>query len=55
MEDGLTGGGIHFLGHLILQVLDDNLREGRLEGETEGEGRGKGRQKERREGVTNFL
>ena len=31
MEDGLTGGSIHLLGDLILQVLDDNLREERVE------------------------
>lgn len=45
VEDGLTGGTIHLLGHLILQVLDDNLREGRLE----GRGRRKG---DRRQGGT---
>ena len=41
VEDGLTGRGINLLGHLILQVLDNNLREeyvGWREERVEGEG-----------------
>ena len=44
MEDGFTGGGINLLGHFILQVLDNNLREEKV-GE---DGRG-GEWKERKQ------
>ena len=42
VEDGFTGGGINLLGHFILQVLDNNLREEKV-------GRG-GREGRRMEG-----
>ena len=47
MEDGFTRGGINLLGHFILQVLDNNLREEKVGGG------GGGRERRRMEGKVN--